>query len=158
MAVSAPPTGAFHVGVRVVDLDEAMSDLGPSMGLEWCRPQERDQRLWTPEGGAITTPLRFTYSMAGPVHVELLQGEAGTVWDAGAGVGLHHTGVWTEDIKGDTDGLIGAGWTMIGAQLPPEGGYGAMTYVRSPTGFVLELVDVAVRPMFERWWAGGDLR
>jgi len=29
-----------------------------------------------------------------------------------------------------------------------------MTYVRSPGGFLLEPVSVAVRPRFERWWAG----
>jgi lactoylglutathione lyase len=158
VVVSAPPTGAFHVGVRVVDLEQSMEDLGASLGLEWARLQERDQRLWTPEGGAITTPLRFTYSIEGPLHVELLQGRPGSIWDAGLGVGLHHTGVWSEDVKGDTDGLLGSGWTMVGAQRPPEDGYGTMTYVQAPTGFVLELVDVAVRPMFERWWAGGDLR
>ena len=91
------------------------------------------------------------------MHVELLQGQPGTIWDAGEGAGLHHTGVWSDDVQGETDGLIDAGWTMIGAQRPPEEGYGTMTYVESPAGFVLELVDSAVRPMFERWWAGGPL-
>ena len=95
MAVSSPPTGAFHVGIRVVDLEQGMEDLGSDLGVTWCRVQERDQRLWTPEGGAITTRLRFTYSAEGPLHLELLQGQPGTIWDAGAGAGLHHTGVWT---------------------------------------------------------------
>lgn len=158
MAVAAPPTEAFHVGIRVPDLDAAMAELGPSLGVTWCRVQERDQRLWTPEGGAVTTPLRFTYSAEGPVHLELLQGEAGTIWDAGAGAGLHHSGVWSEDVGAETDAMLDAGWSLVGAQLPPEDRFGAMTYVQAPSGFILELVSTVVQPMFERWWAGGDLR
>ena len=157
MAVSSPPTGAFHVGIRVVDLEQGMEDLGSDLGVTWCRVQERDQRLWTPEGGAITTRLRFTYSAEGPLHLELLQGQPGTIWDAGASAGLHHTGVWTDDIKGDTTNLLDAGWSMVGAQRPPEDGFGAMTYVQAPSGYILELVSTVVQPMFERWWAGGDL-
>jgi hypothetical protein len=145
------------VGIRVVDLEAAMADLGPAIGVTWCQVQERDQRIWSPEGGATTTPLRFTYSAEGPVHLELLQGQPGTIWDAGAGVGLHHSGVWSEDVKGESDALVSEGWTMLAAQLPPEDGYGAMSYVASPSGFVLELVRTVVRPMFERWWAGGPL-
>ena len=157
MPVSCPPTNAFHVGIRVVDLEAAMADLGPAFGVTWCQVQERDQRVWSPEGGARTTPLRFTYSAEGPVHLELLQGQPGTIWGAGDGEGLHHAGVWSEDVRGESDGLVSEGWTMLAAQLPPEDGYGAMSYVASPSGFVLELVSTVVRPMFERWWAGGPL-
>ena len=32
-----------------------------------------------------------------------------------------------------------------------------MTYVQAPSGYILELVSTIVQPMFERWWAGGDL-
>ena len=32
-----------------------------------------------------------------------------------------------------------------------------MTYVQAPSGYILELVSTVVQPMFERWWAGGDL-
>ena len=157
MPVSCPPTNAFHVGIRVVDLEAAMADLGPALGVTWCQVQEREQRVWSPEGGARTTPLRFTYSAEGPVHLELLQGQPGTIWDAGDGEGLHHSGVWSEDVKGESDALVSAGWTMLAAQLPPEDGYGAMSYVASPSGFIIELVSTVVRPMFERWWAGGPL-
>ena len=103
MPVSCPPTNAFHVGIRVVDLEAAMADLGPALGATWCQVQERDQRVWTPEGGARQTPLRFTYSAEGPVHLELLQGQPGTIWDAGDGAGLHHSGIWSDDVKGETD-------------------------------------------------------
>ena len=63
------------------DLDAAMAELGDVLSLTWCEPQTRDQSLWLPDVGAATIPLRFTYSAAGPQHVELLQGAPGSVWD-----------------------------------------------------------------------------
>ena len=134
-----------------------MEDLGSDLDVTWCRVQERDQRLWTPEGGRVTTRLRFTYSAEGPLHLELLQGQPGTIWDAGAGAGLHHTGRLDRRHQGGHHGLLDAGWSMVGAQLSPEDGFGAMTYVQAPSGYILELVSTVVQPMFERWWAGGDL-
>ena len=134
-----------------------MKELETSLGVAWCTVEEREQRVWTPAEGAFRTPLRFTYSMTGPLHIELLQGQPGTIWDAGDGEGLHHTGVWSENVRSETDALVSSGWTLLAAQLGPEDGYGMMTYVRSPWGFVLELVNVTVRPMFERWWAGAPL-
>ena len=103
VAVSSPPTNAFHVGIRVIDLEAAMEELGTDLGVTWCPGPGAGPAALDARGGAITTrPLRFTYSAEGPLHLELLQGQPGTIWDAGAGAGLHHTGVWTDDIKGDT--------------------------------------------------------
>jgi lactoylglutathione lyase len=117
---------------------------------------ERDQPVWTPHGGAYTIPLRFTYSREGPQHVALLQGAAGSLWDGADLPGVHHHGVWVDDVAAETERLLDAGWTLELAQQPPEQGYGSMTYVRSRGGFLLEPVSSAVRPRFERWWAGGS--
>jgi hypothetical protein len=69
--------------------------------------------------------------------------------------GVNHHGVWVDDVAAETERLVAAGWTLEMAQLPPEEGYGAITYVRSPSGFRLEPVTSALQPLFERWWAGG---
>lgn len=145
----------FHVGVRVPDLEAAMAQLGEALGLTWAAVVERDQQAWTPADGAFSTPLRFTYSTAGPQHVELLQGAPGSLWDGVDLPGVHHHGVWVADVAAETERLLAAGWTLEMAQRAPAEGYGAMTYVRSPTGFLLEPVTTAVRPRFEQWWAGG---
>jgi len=50
----------FHQGVRVPDLDAAMTELGSMLGVTWCLPQELEQRVWLPGGGAATLPLLFT--------------------------------------------------------------------------------------------------
>jgi len=145
----------YHVGVRVVELEAAMAELGKAFGITWASVVEREQPAWTPADGAFTTPLRFTYSCEGPQHVELLQGAPGSLWDGADAPGLHHHGVWVDDVAAETERLVAAGWTLEMAQKPPDEGYGAMTYVRAPSGFLLEPVTSAVRPRFERWWAGG---
>ena len=148
---------AYHHGVRVADLDAAMAELGDTLSLTWCEPQRRDQQVWLPEIGPTAIPLRFTYSMQGPQYLELLEGEPGSIWDGREQPGLHHIGVWSDDVAGETEALIGRGWSLRLAQTSPDDGYGAFTYVQPASGLIVELVTTAVRPMFERWFAGGPL-
>ncbi len=145
----------FHVGVRVPDLEAAMAALGSGLGCAWAQVVERDQALWTPGGGQHTVPLRFTYSCAGPQHVELLQGAPGSMWYGADAPGVHHLGVWVDGVAAEVERLVGDGWTLEAAQRSPDEGYGVMAYVRSPGGVLLEPVSVDVRPRFERWWSGG---
>lgn len=148
---------AYHHGVRVPDLDVAMEELGDTLGLTWCQPQQREQPVWLPDVGATTIPLRFTYSMQGPQYLELLEGAPGSIWDGREQPGLHHIGVWSDDVGGETEALIARGWSLRLAQTSPAEGCGAFTYVQPPSGLIVELVTTAVRPMFERWFAGGPL-
>ncbi len=150
-------TRAYHIGVRIPDLDVAMAEMGESLGLTWCSVQEREQQVWTPSTGAITVPLRFTYSAEGPQHVELLEGEPGSIWDGRVQPGIHHTGVWVDDVAAETTALLAKGWTLAAAGKAPEDGFGAFTYVVPPSGLIVELVWSAIAPMFDRWFAGGPL-
>jgi catechol 2,3-dioxygenase-like lactoylglutathione lyase family enzyme len=147
----------FHVGVRVPVLEDAMAALGDGLRLTWSAVQERQQQVWIPGEGAGTISLRFTYSAEGPQHVELLQGEPGTIWNGDDLPGVHHMGVWVDDVGAETERLVAAGWKLEIAQLSPDDGYGFYSYARSPDGFLLEPVWSGLKPMFERWWAGGDL-
>lgn len=147
----------FHVGVRVGDIDAAMADLGSALGLTWAPLVEREQRYWTPEDGAATTPLRFTYSREGPQHVELLQGGPGSIWSGDDAPGFHHIGFWADDVALETERLLRAGWRLEACDIAPEDGYGGITYVRSPDGLLVEPVSSAFRPKFESWWAGEPL-
>jgi catechol 2,3-dioxygenase-like lactoylglutathione lyase family enzyme len=145
----------YHHGVRVPDLDAAMAELGPALGVTWCQPQEVEQAVWLPEAGEVTLPLRFTYSAEGPQHVELLEGPPGSIWDGRTEPGLHHVGLWTDDVAAGTAELRDAGWALRLAHRPPDRGYGAFTYLQPPSGILVELVASALQPMFERWFAGG---
>jgi catechol 2,3-dioxygenase-like lactoylglutathione lyase family enzyme len=148
---------AYHQGVRVPDINKAIKELSESLGIEFCPVQDREQGCWLPDIGAITLPLKFTYSKQGPQHVELLEGPAGSIWDGREQPGLHHMGLWSDDVKAETEYLVSQGWTLRMAQLPPERGYGGYTYVQPPSGLIIELVSSAIKPRFESWWAGGSL-
>lgn len=150
-------TKCYHHGVRVPDLAVAMDEIGAALGLTWCEPQEREQRVWLPDIGETVVPLLFTYSAEGPQRLELLQGAPGTIWDGRVQPGLHHIGVWSDDVAGETEALVAHGWTCQLGQTSPDKGYGAFTYVQPPSGLIVELVSTAIRPMFERWFAGGAL-
>lgn len=147
----------FHVGMRVPDIDRAMADLAAGTGTSWAAPQHRQQPVWLPEAGATELELRFTYSSSGPVHLELLQGPVGSIWEGTTVPGPHHLGYWVADVAATTEELLEQGWILEAASRDPEEGYGAFTYVRSPSGILVEPVSAAARPAFERWWAGGDL-
>jgi hypothetical protein len=151
-------TSIYHVGYLVTDIAATMADLGASLGLTWTEVVVRDaQRMWTPKDGATTVPLTFAYSQQGPQYVELLQGSPGSIWDSSGSPGLHHAGVWA-DVPALTNSLLAKGWTLECSQLSPDEGYGSFTYVRSPTGFLLEPVDYRSRPRIERWFAGEPLQ
>ncbi len=151
-------TRAYHIGVRVPDLDVAMAEMGADLGLTWCSVQERAQPVWTPATGDMSVPLRFTYSCEGPMHIELLEGAPGTIWDGRQQPGIHHTGVWVDDVAAETAALLAKGWTLAAAARSPEDRFGAFTYVVPPrSGLIVELVWSALSPMFDRWFAGGSL-
>jgi catechol 2,3-dioxygenase-like lactoylglutathione lyase family enzyme len=147
----------YHHGVRVPNLEAAMAEIGAGTGVTWCEPQVREQSVWLPGVGATTVPLRFTYSAEGPLHIELLEGAPGSIWDGRENPGLHHVGVWSDDVAGDAQAMVDQGWTVLMGQQGPEHGYGAFTYVQPPSGLIVELVMSAIQPMFERWFAGGPL-
>ena len=150
----------YHSGVRVPDVHAAMAELGPQLGVTWAEPVSTPgQSVWTPEHGQQHVPLSFTYSCEGPQHIELLEGAPGSVWDGRERPGLHHLGVWSDDVAAETEAFLAAGWTLALAMCSPDEGYGRFTYVQPPgSGLLVELVSSAARPRFENWWAGGSLR
>lgn len=147
----------YHQGVRVPNLETAMEEVGAAMGVTWCQPQERQQAVWLPEIGDTTVALRFTYSAQGPQHVELLEGAPGSIWDGRDQPGVHHVGLWSDDVRRDTEACVARGWILRAGQHSPENCYGVFTYVQPPSGLIVEFVSTAARPMFERWFAGGPL-
>lgn len=147
----------FHVGIRVADLDAAMAELSASHGVTWASVQDRPMNIWLPDRGEVTMQLAITYSCEGPVHMELMVGEEGSPWHTATGSGLHHFGYWVDDVTGETERLLAAGWTIELAAAPPEQGYGRFTYLRSPSGVLVEPLHRSSKPRFEAWWAGGDL-
>jgi catechol 2,3-dioxygenase-like lactoylglutathione lyase family enzyme len=147
----------FHVGIRVTDIEGAMADVGKHAGVTWASVQDRLMSVWVPGTGPAQLQLALTYSIEGPVHLELLQGPTGSIWDGADAPGAHHFGYWSDDVRADTEQMLADGGTLELAATSPEDGYGRFTYVRLPTGYLVEPVSIASKPRFERWWAGGSL-
>lgn len=148
---------AFHVGVRVADLDAAMHQLGTALGVTWAEPRARaDQPVWTPGRGLERVPLRFCYSVEGPMHIELVEGSGGSVWDAGDAPGTHHVGVWVDDVDAEAGRLVSLGWSLEACRSDPdaEGTHGIFAYLQPPSGLLVEVVSRDIQPYFEAWWAG----
>ncbi len=148
----------YHTGIRVPDIDAAMDEMGELLGVTWATVQYTPgQSVWTLEKGLEAVELQFVYSCEGPQHVELLQGQARTIWDGRDEPGVHHVGLWVDDVGAETERCLDAGWRLAAAGASPDDGYGAFTYVVPPSGPIIELVWSAVQPRFEEWWAGGNL-
>lgn len=147
----------FHVGIRVTDIEAAMAEIGKHAGVTWASVQDRPMTVWQPSTGHVVLQLALTYSVEGPVHLELLQGPAGSIWDGSDEPGAHHFGYWSDDVRADTEAMLADGYTLELAASSPEEGYGRFAYVRSPSGYLVEPVSVGNKPRFERWWAGGSL-
>jgi catechol 2,3-dioxygenase-like lactoylglutathione lyase family enzyme len=149
-------TAVTHTALAVPDLDEAMAAYSASLGLSWARPQAATMHIRSTSGDQAV-PIRFTYSVEGPPHLELIEGEAGSVWAPTPG--LHHVGVWTDALAEDAAALEANGLPVEVAGLSRSGrSPSGFTYHRSMHGLRIELVDDRSRPAFERWFAGGDLR
>ncbi|MGI9621808.1 MAG: VOC family protein [Acidimicrobiales bacterium] len=146
----------YHVGVLTTGLEPAMEELGNQLSFTWCEVQDRDLVVRTATGES-TVSVRFTYSVEGPQHVELLEAEVGSYWDGTDRPGLHHIGLWVDDLTAETNRLLDAGWSFEVSGVGPDGGYGTFSYLRAQTGQLVELVDASAKPRFEAWWAGGSL-
>jgi len=147
----------FHIGIRVPNIETAMEEMGDSLNLTWAELVENpSQGLWTPDNGKQSIPLKFVYSCEGDQHLELLEGQPGSFWDGNENPGVHHFGVWVDDVKTETERLLGLKWELLGSAKSPAEGFGNMSYLAPSNGTILELVASSNKPRFERWWAGGS--
>jgi catechol 2,3-dioxygenase-like lactoylglutathione lyase family enzyme len=146
--------GMYHVGVVVEDLDAAVADFTAQLGMSWAPLQNRELTV-RHKGRLVTTDLRFTYSVEGPPHLELIEAAAtaGTPWEpAGA---MHHVGFWAEDLTATAASLQTAGLDLETTYDTPTGELLGFGYFMGPAGLRLEVVDAARRPGFDQWLSGG---
>jgi catechol 2,3-dioxygenase-like lactoylglutathione lyase family enzyme len=162
-AMGLPPLPwgeVFHLGIRVVDLAEAQEELSSSLGVSWTDPQAVAMQAWSADGGLRDCELTISFTREGPVHIELIHGSPGSYWDTAlGGAGLHHVGVWVEDVAGVNEELVAKGWQVELAGAAPEDGYGSFTYIRSPAGVLYEPESClnGSKERFDRWYEGGSL-
>ena len=147
-------TAPFHVGYIVADVEVAMAQLSEATGITWHPPQDfaLDIHIGSDRVGFGVT---FTYSKEGPVQLEVAQGPAGTFWDVDEYGGANHNGYWTDDLVGDIDQLTAGGFEVLYSGAGDQPGPQGFAMLCSPWGMRVELIDEAMRPMFETWYATG---
>ena len=123
------PHSYFHVGLVVADIDAAMAQLGPALGLTFNEPH-------TSVYGGET--IHVAYARQGPPYYELVQGSPGGRWNTEHGSVVDHVGYFSHDLDADVAALEAAG-------LPVDidgREYGSFfTYHRSSsTGMRVELI------------------
>ena len=144
----------FHTAQVVPDLEAAMAELGSALGLTWHSVQERVMHIRY-RGEVVRAELRFTYSVEGEPHLELLQGSPGSVWGPDM-AGMHHVGVWTDDFLADVAALEAGGMPVeVTLASRSTDGPHAFTY-HSGHGLRVELVPVEMKPAFDNWFGGGE--
>ena len=148
----------FHTGVLTPDLDEACAFYTRTLGITFAEPYEFEALpVWTPEKGLHHVRNRFTYSVEGPIHLELQCGEPGSFYDPTLSRG-DHVGIWVSDVTATVAALTSDGWEVMVSGAPPEEGWGMFTYLRpAHGGIAIEVVSEALQPIFTRWFNGGGL-
>jgi hypothetical protein len=93
-----PRLRLFHTGIIVEDLDAAMGSMGATLGLHWAPPKRARGPMLGP-AGVRDRDIRFTYSVEGPHHLEILQQiDAAPYLALTGGRRVHHLGYFTDDL------------------------------------------------------------
>jgi hypothetical protein len=150
-----PTEGFYHWGIVAVDFEATCDELAAVCGLTWAKPMRRQFAVRQLDGVA-EVDFRLTYSIEGPPHYEVLEASPGSVWDPSVAGGVHHLGFWSEDMAADAARLIAAGYPCGATADTPGGQPVGFSYHRLRSGLWVELVDIARKPAYDQWIAGGD--
>lgn len=140
----------YHVGIVVDDVDAAMETYGQLFGMQWGHRMAATLAVEL-DGVRRDLPMDAVYSRSGPVRVELVKAQPGTIWATGSGT--HHIGFWCDDVVATGDQLAAAGYPMAAALFPDPNGPYAIAMHRGPQGLYVEIVSSFLRPFMEPLWA-----
>ena len=133
----------FHIGIVTDDLGASMGQLAAALGVSWTTPGSGGKLFRGVVGRPQPQPVSCI-SHEGPVHIDLIKGEPGTIWEA-TGPRLHHFAYWTDDLEGDVARLVKEGWRLE-LTMPGSGGEPTVfAYLIRDDGFRIELIDDAGR-------------
>ncbi|MDI1295906.1 MAG: VOC family protein [bacterium] len=141
-----------HTGMIVADIDQAQADLSRALGVTWAPVRHFDPlAFWTPEAGAHEVHVKATYSLGGPHHLELVQGD-GPFYDPDRAPDARHLGIWVDDIAAEAQHLLAHGWRVVASGASPDDGFGLIAYMAPPIpGLLIELISTALKPTLDEW-------
>jgi hypothetical protein len=133
----------FHIGITTDDLGASMRDLAHALGVTWTEPSAGEGLFHTVDGVPQPRPTSCV-SREGPIHLDLIEGKPGTIWQT-TGARLHHFAYWTDDLAGDVTRLEAGGWRLEMTMPAEDGSPTLFAYLVRSDGFRLELIDSAGR-------------
>jgi hypothetical protein len=131
----------FHIGVATDDLASSMRELGAALGISWTAPSCAGRVFQSVDGVSQRQPWSCI-SREGPIHIDLMVGEPGTLWES-SHPRLHHFAYWTDDLPADVTRLAADGWRLEMTIPDADGRASVFAYLVRDDGFRLELIDEA---------------
>jgi hypothetical protein len=145
----------FHIGIVTGDLGASMRQLSAALGVTWTAPGSGGALFTGTDGSPQPQPVSCI-SRQGPIHVDLIQGEPGSIWAADGQPRMHHFAYWTDDLEGDIARLAKERWRLE-LTLPDDAGRPTVfAYLVRDDGFRLELIDEAGRDTYARRLEQGE--
>jgi hypothetical protein len=132
----------FHLGIVTDDITASMTQLSEALGVTWTAPGSAGLLFHGVDGSPQPQPVSCI-SRQGPVHMDLIQGEPGTIWAAPDGPRLHHFAYWTDDLAADVQRLADDGWKLELTKPDADGRPTVFAYLVREDGFRVELIDGA---------------
>jgi hypothetical protein len=149
----------FHIGILVIDLDEAIADFGRAFKARFNPPSVVHVGVvWNKS--TIEHDVRVTYSIDGPPYLELIEGHETGYYSLERGEGIHHVGLWVPDLDKTLSASDRFQTLHIEATLPNKATC-CVTSLSAPAslhGVRLELIDERRRSGLEAWINGSHFQ
>jgi catechol 2,3-dioxygenase-like lactoylglutathione lyase family enzyme len=156
-AAPAPWLGRLsHVAHVVEDLEAAMQRYTDTFGVRWGSVQERPGVFRYAGGEEREGCAKYSWTLDGPVHVELFEEMPGTVWQRAKGHPIHHLAYWVDDRDAEAERLQANGYTLEVTRAGPLAinGFG---YFVGPDGLRVEPKPESTREAIDTWLGGTSL-
>ena len=140
----------FHVGIVTDDMEATQTQLSSLLGYEWG-PEIGAPIEVTLPSGLVTVEVRCAFSITTP-RLEVVRSVPGTFWEPAEGSGVHHAGYWSDDVDADAAELTSQGYVTEATRSGPDGSL-FFAFLRSDTGYRMELVTRAAEPHMQQCWA-----
>ena len=143
----------FHAAWVVPDLAAAMKSF-QTVGLRLTEPREWPLVVGRPNLAPTSFSVLVSFSCDGPLHVELIEGAAGSPWETLANGAMHHLGWWVSDLRQSIAMLESESHVLESWMVGDDGGPARFAYLRAPGGQLVEIVDETIRPDLTSWFRG----
>jgi catechol 2,3-dioxygenase-like lactoylglutathione lyase family enzyme len=150
-------TDLYHVFLSATDVEGAMGELSRQLGVSWLPIMRGTYCAWVPGDEPVLEEATTVYSKEGPVYIELGHFPIKPMPKGTDLLTPQHFGYWCDDVPGTREALQAIGWVLEFEVGRPEEGPTA-PYLRSPSGYLVELVPRSSKERFDAYARSGQER